>query len=280
MMKRVLKATAALLFGGMLTANAIAGPDEDLQQYRNYFTSKFPNVEFQSFADGTYAIDPVMRANWEAIEEFPPYEPFIDDGEVLLNKPFANGKGYADCFDNGGVGIADQYPRWDREQGQVVTLALAINQCREANGEKPLKYFKGEIATLLAYMAFTSRGQLTNVEIPADDPRALEAYENGKEFYYSRRGQLNFSCAHCHFEGSGLLVRTNRLSPALGQTSGWPAYRSKWGALGTLQRRFKGCNENIRAKARKAQGEEYRNLEYFLTHMSNGIALNGPSARM
>ena len=28
-----------------------------------------------------------------------------------------------------------------------------------------------------------------------------------------------------------------------------------------------------------AQGEEYRNLEYFLTYMSNGMEVNGPGAR-
>jgi sulfur-oxidizing protein SoxA len=56
-------------------------------------------------------------------------------------------------------------------------------------------------------------------------------------------------------------------------------YRSKWGELGTLHRRFGGCNKQVRAKPFKPQSEEYRNLEYFLTHMSNGIEFNGPSAR-
>jgi sulfur-oxidizing protein SoxA len=74
-------------------------------------------------------------------------------------------------------------------------------------------------------------------------------------------------------------VRSDVLSPALGHTTGWPVYRSKWGELGTLHRRFDGCNRQVRAKAFPAQGEEYRNLEYFLTHMSNGIEYNGPSAR-
>lgn len=279
MKKRIVKAAAALMLGGLIASGAQAAPSDDLQEYRDYFAKKFPGVELQEYANGAYAIDPVMRANWEAIEEFPPYEPFIDEGKAMFEKPFANGKGYKDCFPNGGIGIADQYPRWDREQGQVVTLALAVNQCREANGEKPLKYFKGAIASLLAYMNYTSRGNLTNVEVPADDPRALDAYNDGKEFYYSRRGQLNFSCAHCHMDGAGRLVRTDRLSPAIGHTTGWPVYRSKWGEMGTLHRRFKGCNENIRAAPRSAQGPEYRNLEYFLSHMSNGIAMNGPSAR-
>jgi sulfur-oxidizing protein SoxA len=37
--------------------------------------------------------------------------------------------------------------------------------------------------------------------------------------------------------------------------------------------------KQMRAKPFKAQGEELRNMEYFLTHMSNGMEYNGPSSR-
>jgi L-cysteine S-thiosulfotransferase len=161
----------------------------------------------------------------------------------------------------------------------VVTLALAINECREANGEKPFDYAKGPMADITAYMAYESRGQVTNVEIPADDPRAIEAYEKGKEFYFARRGQFNFSCSHCHIGNSGSTLRTEVLSPAFGHTTHWPVYRSKWGEMGTLHRRYKGCNEQVRAAPFPLQGEEYRNLEYFMTFVNNGLELNGPGAR-
>ena len=49
--------------------------------------------------------------------------------------------------------------------------------------------------------------------------------------------------------------------------------------MGTLHRRFTARNTQVRAQPFLVQGEEYRNLEYFLTHMSNGIDINGPSAR-
>ncbi len=87
------------------------------------------------------------------------------------------------------------------------------------------------------------------------------------------------ACTSCNVQNPGNLLRTELLSPALGHTTHWPVYRSKWGAMGTLHRRFKGCNEQVRAKAFKPQSEEYRNLEYYLTYMSNGIELNGPGAR-
>jgi sulfur-oxidizing protein SoxA len=35
----------------------------------------------------------------------------------------------------------------------------------------------------------------------------------------------------------------------------------------------------VRAKPYKPQGEEYSDLEYFESYMSNGLELNGPGAR-
>ena len=255
-----------------------ANPEQDMQRFQKYYQDRFPSVEFDEFSNGVYAIDPIGRESWEAIEEFPPYESFIDDGEEMWNTPFTNGKTYADCFPKG-PGIAGEFPRWDKDKGLVITLPLAINDCRTANGEQPLKYKKGNINAILSYIAFNSRGQKTDVEVPADDPRALAAYEAGKTFYFKRRGQLNFSCASCHVLNPGRKLRSETLSPALGHTTHFPVYRSKWGDMGTLHRRFSGCNKQVRAKPFKAQGEQYRNLEYFLTYMSNGLPLNGPGAR-
>lgn len=257
---------------------AAASPADDMATFQNYYKERFPKVPEQDFANGVYAIDPVGRENWEAIEEFPPYEAAISNGEEMWTTAFANGKGYADCFPDGPA-IAGKYPYWDKERGMVITLPLAINECRTANGEEPLKYMKGPIADLLAYIAFESRGQVTNVEIPEDDPRALEAFEKGKEFYFARRGQFNFSCSHCHMGNSGTTLRTEILSPAYGHTTHWPVYRSKWGEMGTLHRRFSGCNKQVRARDFEPQGEEYRNLEFFMTYVNNGLELNGPGAR-
>jgi len=282
-MRKITTAVAVVCAIGvsMAMANQKASdttPAEDVEAYRDYYKKKFPDLDLQDYANGVYAIDEVGRANWEAIEEFPPYEPLIDEGEEMWNTPFANGKGYSDCLGEDPA-IAGKYPHWDKDRKEVITLALAINECREANGEKPLKYKKGPIAALLAYLAYQSRGQVTNVEVPMDDPDAVAAYNAGKNFYFSRRGQLNFACSHCHFDSAGMVLRTEKLGPALGHTTHWPVYRSKWGEMGTLHRRFTGCNKQVRAKPFKAQSEEYRNLEYFLTHMSNGIELNGPGAR-
>lgn len=276
-MKRLLLIAATVATTALpLISNA--SPEDDLKAFRGYFLERFPNVPLEEFANGVYAIDPASREQWEAIEEFPPYEIAIEEGEELFNTPFKNGKTFASCFRNGGIGIKSDYPYFDTKSGKVKTVELEINECLEKNGEKPLGYNKGKIASISAYMSYTTRGQIIDVKIPHDQ-RALDAYEKGKQFYYARRGQLNMSCAHCHVDNAGNKIRADILSPALGHLSHFPVYRSKWGGLGTVHRRFGGCNKQVRAKAFKPQSDEYRNLEYFLTYMSNGIPWNGPGAR-
>ena len=277
-MKKLLTIAATL---GLISAASVAvqaGPQQDLVEFRAYFKDRFPDVPFNDYINGVYAVDQASREQWEAIEEFPPYELNIDKGKKLFNTPFKNGKTYASCFRNGGIGIKDDYPYYDTAKGKVVTLEAAINECRKKNGEEPLKWQKGPIADISAYMAYTSRGHKINVKVPADEG-ALAAYERGKHHFYSKRGQLNMSCADCHQYNSGNRVRADVLSPALGHVTHFPVYRSKWGGLGTVHRRYGGCNKQVRAKPYKPQGEEYSDLEYFETYMSNGLELNGPGAR-
>lgn len=276
-MKKII-ATLSLATLLALPYVATATPQQDLKEFQSYYMERFPDTPFQDFANGVYSIDAASREQWEDIEEFAPYELNISNGEELFNKPFANGKTYASCFDNGGIGIRQNYPFFDTDRGEVITLELAINECRTANAEKPLKWKKGAIANISAYMASTSRGNVFDIKIP-DDPRALAAYERGKKHFYTKRGQLNMACADCHKFYAGNMVRADLLSPALGHLTHFPVYRSKWGGLGTAHRRYGGCNKQVRAKPFPAQSEEYRALEYFHTYMSNGLAVNGPGAR-
>ena len=255
-------------------------PLEDQEKLRHHYFGLFPQLKLEDYANGIYAIDPIARESWLAIEEFPPYESAIEQGKVLFNTPFKKTGGrYGDCFENQGLAIAQDYPKWNKERGEVITLALAINDCRRLNLESPLDGEKGEITQLLAYLANTSRGKTIAVAVPDDDPRALSAYEQGKAFYYGRRGQLNFACATCHVQNAGKRIRSEILSPSLGHTNNWPTYRLKWGEMGTLHRRFRECLVQIKADPLPAQSVELRNLEYFLTFMGNGVPITGPSTR-
>jgi sulfur-oxidizing protein SoxA len=117
-----------------------------------------------------------------------------------------------------------------------------------------------------------------DVKIP-NDPRALAAYEAGKEYFYTRRGQLNFSCATCHVQSPGERIRAEILAPALGIVNAMPIYRSEWSGMGTTSRRFTTCNSQIRGVPLSPQDDEYRNVEYYLSYVSNGLPISGPGAR-
>jgi sulfur-oxidizing protein SoxA len=261
-------------------AHAADAPDPaaEAKAFRDYFVGKFPKVKLEDFVNGPYSMNEDMRRQWEEKEQFPPYEFALEAGKEMFSKPFGNGKTYADCFPNGGIGIRQNYPYFDAKEGKVVTLELALNRCREANGEAPYSYLKDEMASLTAYMAFTSRGKPFDIKIP-DDPRALAAYENGKRYFYTRRGQLNFSCASCHVQAPGERLRAEILAPALGILNALPIYRSEWSGMGTTSRRFITCNSQTRAVPLEPQSDEYRNLEYYLSYMSNGLPISGPGAR-
>ena len=151
------------------------------------------------------------------------------------------------------------YPYFNVKSGEVVTLELALNRCRESNGEQPYSYVGDQMAALTAYMAYTSRGKPFDIKIP-DDPRAFAAYEKGKQYFYGRRGQLNFSCASCHVQNPGEQIRSEMLAPALGILAAMPIYRSEWGGMGTISRRFVTCNSQVRATPLDPQDELYRDV--------------------
>ncbi|RXK87985.1 sulfur oxidation c-type cytochrome SoxA [Chlorobaculum sp. 24CR] len=271
-----LMASAVLVSKPALAVNYQKLVDADTKTFQAYFLKEFPEVKLSDYANGVYALDEDSRKQWQEMEEFPPYELDVEAGKTLFNKPFANGKSLASCFPNGGA-VRGKYPYFDEKRSEVVTLEMAINECRVANGEKPYAWKKGDLAKVSAYIAFISRGQ--KVDVKVNSKAAYDAYMNGKKFFYAKRGMLNMSCSGCHMEYAGRQLRADIISPALGHTTHFPVFRSKWGEIGTLDRRYAGCNENIGAKPFPAQSEEYRDLEFFQTIMSNGLQYNGPASR-
>jgi sulfur-oxidizing protein SoxA len=285
-MKKLFITTAVALLG-LAPAISMASPQDDLKEFRSYFYKKFPGIKLQDYADGIYGISKERRQEWEAMEEFPPYEPGLEKGKKMFEK-YQVGK----CFKNGGIGIRQNYPWFNEKTGQVHTLEGDIMSCLKKNGvdveAEKITFEKGKLAAISAYMGYTSRGQKLNVVVPNDE-RALAIYNRGKHHFYAKRGQLNMACADCHMYNSGMLARANLLSPALGHVSHFPVYRKAWeigasgdpalSGYGTIQRRYGGCNEQVRAKKFKAQSDEYVALEYFHSYMSNGIAINAPGVR-
>ncbi len=266
-------AVFGLIVGATQLANA--DPAADLRAFQRYFKEKFPAVPFDDFANGIYAL-PVatdLRKAWEQTMESPPYKAELEKGKIFWQE-----NNLASCFKNGGRNIAQHYPYWDKKTNMVRTIVLDINECLKRKGKEPIKDLKqGTTAQVVAYMKSLSRGQ--RIRLNLSSPGAIEAYEEGKRFYWARRGQLNLSCASCHVDFAGKSIGGNLLSPGLGHGVGFPAHRTKWDGLGTLHRRYAGCNSQVRAAPFKSQSRQYRHLELYETYMQTGLPLTAPSHR-
>ncbi len=279
----------AALVGVLPTLGAHADPAQDLKQFREYFKKKFPTVRFHNYASGFYALPGMddYRSQWEAFNEFPPYEIGLDAGRREWETPFKNGKTYASCFVNGGKNIAQHYPYWHEATRQVRTAEMDLIDCVKHNGEERAfttadlskdTRARVQLANLTAAFYELSQGQ--RVEIDLSAPGAVAAYEEGKRFWWSRRGQLNFSCANCHMDLAGKNLGGNQpLSAALGHPVGWPAYRTVWGQLETIHQRYATCNSQVRAKPLKQGSATYNNLQLYETYLSSGLPLSAPSVR-
>lgn len=269
-MKKLLLALASAgLLAGSVAAQAT--PEQDRQQLLEHFKKAFPKIVFDDYVNGALAFDADSKAQYNSIMEFPPFLTDIEKGQKMWETPFKNGKTYASCLPNSGKNIAGNYPMFDDKTGKVVTLEDAINKCRTDNGETAfdLGDMKG-IGLLTAYMRTLSDSMLMNIKV--EGPAATAAYEAGKHHFYARRGQLNFSCATCHVDNAGNRIRSEMLSPVLGQATHWPVFRGG-DQLVTLQNRYVGCNKQVRAVPFKIGSEEYNNLEYFHSYVSNGLPM-------
>jgi len=275
-MKKLLLAVLGVsLFLGALGVNA--SPEQDRKEILELYKNKFPNIKFDDYVNGALNLSPDALQQYRSIMEFPPFDSEVDRGKKMWETPFKNGKKYADCYPNGGKNIAGHYPYFDEKLGKVVTYEKSINACRQSNGEEEYAYDDTKTMGLLTtYSRSLSDGMKMSIKV--EGPKALAAYEKGKEFFYQRRGQLNFSCAHCHMQQVGTTLRTELLSPALGHAVHWPEFRAG-DSLTTLQARYVQCNRQVRAVPFKQGSEEYNNLEYFHSYMSNGLPMQTPVFR-
>ncbi len=173
-------------------------------------------------------------------------------------------------------GVSTTYPKYNAEDNKLRTIQHQINAERTKRmGAKAWKWESDNMLGLTAFIKNQSKGMPLNVKI---DGEAAPFFEKGEAFFNQRRGGLDMACKNCHIDYPGVKIRANILSNGL--PNGFPSYRLKWQKVGSLHRRFRGCNKNIRAQPYKQGSEEYTNLELYITHRAKGVAVETPSVRM
>lgn len=204
---------------------------------------------------------------------------WVDKGAELWSSPGAQSDtSCAACHGDTAAamsGVAVRYPVYEPRLGTLINLEGRINQCRtQRQGLDALAYESEQLLALTAYVAHQSKGLPINVSI---DGAAQPFFERGRAYFYSRRGQMNLACHHCHEYNVGNFLRGDRLSQ--GQPTGYPIYRLDWQTMGSLHRRLRFCNTGVRAEPFEAGAPEYVNLELFLAWRAQGLPSEAPAVR-
>lgn len=204
---------------------------------------------------------------------------WVDDGASIWEQTDGEaGKSCASCHDDASETMKTagaHYPKYNAKLGKMQNLEQRINQCRTENMKaKAYKWESNELLAMTTFVRHQSNGVPVSVKI---DGEVAPFFEKGKAFYNERRGQLDMACKHCHVDNAGKMARANLLSQ--GQGNGFPTYRLKWQKAGSLHRRFRGCNKNIRATPFANGSDEYVNLELYVAWRGRGLPVETPSVR-
>jgi sulfur-oxidizing protein SoxA len=204
---------------------------------------------------------------------------WVERGEELWSKvDGSQGKACESCHKDASDSmrkVGATYPVYAPELSKLINIEQRINQCRtERMGAKAWKWESGELLSMTTFVRHQARG----LEVtPTVDGKAKPFFEKGEKFYNERRGQLDMACMHCHGLYPGGQLRANILSQ--GQSNGFPLYRFKWQKLGSLHRRFRGCNKQVRATPYANGSDEYVNLELYLAWRGRGLPVETPAVR-
>jgi sulfur-oxidizing protein SoxA len=204
---------------------------------------------------------------------------WVQDGEAWWKRAAGpSNKACASCHGEAGSsmrGVAARYPAYDERLLRPINLGQRINQCRQHHQQAaPLQAESQELLSLESYVALQSRGLPL---APPDDARLAPFRQRGQQLFAQRIGQLNLSCAQCHDDNAGRRLGGSLIPQA--HPTGYPLYRLEWQALGSLQRRLRGCMSGVRAEAFAYGAQELVELELYLAARATGMALEAPGVR-
>ncbi len=246
---------------------AHAAPEAARNEIAARLQKQLPSWSGSEYVLGSAAFDDALRASLD--DNANAAAPVVEAGRKLFTAKFKDGRSLAGCFPNGGRRVAQAYPQYDPRLKRVVTLEMAVNQCRKAHKEELYELADPDtMGAVTAYLRSLSNGQKMAVRVPA---AAEPKYEEGRRLYFTRMGQRNFACASCHLQAAGKHYGDMPLSPVIGQATHWPEIRD--GKALTLQARIRECLELMGAAPFAAGSDELNHLEYFLSYLSNGLPL-------
>ncbi len=135
---------------------------------------------------------------------------------------------------------------------------------------------------LVAYITGQSRGMKMNVA--ANHPREIEAYEVGKKIFFFRSGTHDFACASCH-GNDNQRIRLQDLPNLLKKEDAqktygsWPAYRVSQGEVRSMQWRLYDCFRQQRFPELEFVSPASIALTMFLAKNANGGVFDAPSIK-
>lgn len=277
---KVRTAVAALL---TIPVTAMAGPDEDILVINDEL-DMISVTEAPAHAgnlDTIYSGWHFRTDETQAlqIDDFDnPAMIFVDQAaDTFETVEGAAGKSCASCHDGAESfkGLQASMPKVDAESSKLVVMEDLINKCRTEHMEADAwKWSGADMQGIVALIGLQSRGMPMNVAIDGD---AAPYWEQGKEMYYTRYGQLELSCANCHEDNWGNMIRADHLSQ--GMINGFPTYRLKQAKLISRHNRFRGCIRDTRAETFAEGSDEFRALELYVASRGNGLSVETPAVR-
>ncbi len=201
-----------------------------------------------------------------------------DKGEQLFAAT-DGGRSCASCHSTASdrllAGAAARYPAVDAKTGALLNLEGRINACRTRYQQRiALPYESNDLLALSAYVAGLSRGMPYRVAI---DGPARRFFEQGRAYFFQRKGQLNLACNQCHDDNWGKLLRGERISQ--GQPTAFPGYRLEWQTFGSLHRRLQDCDAGVRATRQVLGSEIYVSVELYLARRAADLRSEAPGVR-
>lgn len=272
-MSGLLRSGLILVVCCLFSSSALAGNGRDKSVVPIDKRNPFSNL----WSGFYYSSKKIQKLQFDEFEN--PGALYVTEGTNLWKQAVGpDKKSCASCHGSAEVSMKEagaRYPVYFSPLKRMINLEQRINLCRQDFQKvKKFEYESSELLSLTAFVKSQSRGRPVRVKV---NSFAAPFFEMGRAFYYQRRGQLDMSCANCHENNYGKQLRSSVLSQ--GQANGFPAYRIAWQKIGSLHRRFQGCNKLVRAKPFASGADAYVNLELYLNWRGNGLEVETPAVR-